>query len=159
MKILAGFYRPAAGELLLDGSPWRERYEYYRSLITAIFPDFHLFQRHGIPDPDPPSRRQAHRVQAEAKASQPWRVPDHRPVRRTAPAARHRRPARKAAAAMLDEWAADQDPEFRRNSTEFCLRCTAPASPWWRSPHDDRRIDEMDVPMRRLRMDEGVSLS
>ena len=55
MKILAGFYRPAAGELLLDGEPVvGERFEYYRSLITAIFPDFHLFQRlYGIDDPDP----------------------------------------------------------------------------------------------------------
>ena len=55
MKILAGFYRPASGELLLDGAPVvGDRYEYYRSLITAIFPDFHLFQRlYGIPDPDP----------------------------------------------------------------------------------------------------------
>ena len=44
MKLLAGFYRPASGELLLDGSPVAdERYETYRGLITAIFPDFHLF--------------------------------------------------------------------------------------------------------------------
>ncbi len=70
MKILAGFYRPASGELLLDGAPVvGERYEYYRSLITAIFPDFHLFQRlYGIDDPDPAELdRTAHAVQAAGK--------------------------------------------------------------------------------------------
>src|SRR6185503_9960203 len=53
MKILAGFYRPASGELLLDGAPVNDdNYERYRGLITAIFPDFHLFQRlYGIEDP------------------------------------------------------------------------------------------------------------
>ena len=55
MKILAGFYPPASGQLFLDGVPvTEENSEYYRSLITAIFPDFHLFERlYGIPDPGP----------------------------------------------------------------------------------------------------------
>mgnify|MGYP003340837517 CR=1 FL=1 len=56
MKLLAGFYRPASGELLLDGEPVSDdaSYERYRSLITAIFPDFHLFQRlYGLGEPDP----------------------------------------------------------------------------------------------------------
>jgi putative ATP-binding cassette transporter len=57
---------------------------------------------------------------------------------------------------LLDEWAADQDPEFRRKfyydllpelkqSGETVVAIT----------HDDRYIDEMDFPARRLRMEDG----
>ena len=57
---------------------------------------------------------------------------------------------------LLDEWTADQDPEFRRKfyyellpdlmragATVVCIT------------HDDRYLDEMDVTARRIRMDEG----
>ena len=104
MKILAGFYRPAAGELLLDGSPVvGDRYEYYRSLITAIFPDFHLFERlYGIEDPSPRrTHRNAHAIQASGQdAPQSRRVPDHRAVERPAPKACADRGATREAAAV-----------------------------------------------------------
>ena len=57
---------------------------------------------------------------------------------------------------LLDEWAADQDPEFRRkfyfellpalNRTGITIVAIS---------HDDRYIDEMKVSARRLHMDEG----
>ena len=53
-KILAGYYKPHAGEIRLDGVPVSDRTrDDYRGLISAIFPDFHLFHKlYGIPDPD-----------------------------------------------------------------------------------------------------------
>jgi len=57
---------------------------------------------------------------------------------------------------MLDEWAADQDPEFRRKFYfEFLPALHRAGVTVVAISHDDRYIDEMDVPMRRLRMDEG----
>ena len=55
LKVLAGLYIPKSGEIRLDGmlidDSTREK---YRSLITAIFADYHLFVRlYGIADPDP----------------------------------------------------------------------------------------------------------
>ena len=55
LKLLAGLYEPDFGEILLDGvrvdDSNRDR---YRSLIAAIFVDYHLFPRlYGIADPDP----------------------------------------------------------------------------------------------------------
>lgn len=161
MKILAGFYRPAAGELLLDGTPVEgERYEQYRSLITAIFPDFHLFQRlYGIDDPDP---AELDAMLTEFKLKEKTRL-THGEFRTTDLSSGQRRRLALIVARleqrpvlMLDEWAADQDPEFRRKFYfEFLPALHRAGVTVVAISHDDRYIDEMDVPIRRLRMDEG----
>ena len=55
LKVLAGLYVPELGEITLDGMRIDDSTrEAYRALITAIFADYHLFQRlYGIPNPDP----------------------------------------------------------------------------------------------------------
>ena len=161
MKILAGFYRPSEGELLLDGTPVEgERYEEYRSLITAIFPDFHLFQRlYGIDDPDPAELTEMltqYKLLEKTKLS-------HGEFRTTELSSGQRRRLALIVAQleqrpllMLDEWAADQDPEFRRKFYfEFLPAMHRAGITVVAISHDDRYIDEMDVPIRRLRMDEG----
>jgi putative ATP-binding cassette transporter len=161
MKLLAGLYRPASGELLLDGSPvGDDNYEYYRNLITAIFPDFHLFQRlYGIPDPDPgelTSMLTQFRLQDKTQLT-------HGEFRTVDLSSGQRRrlalivaQLEKRPLLMLDEWAADQDPEFRRKFYfEFLPALHRAGVTVVAISHDDRYIDEMDVPMRRLRMDEG----
>jgi putative ATP-binding cassette transporter len=46
MKILAGLYYPQAGTIRLDQAPLkRSDYDTYRSLFSAIFTEFHLFDR------------------------------------------------------------------------------------------------------------------
>ena len=161
MKILAGFYPPASGELLLDGSPVvGERYEHYRSLITAIFPDFHLFQRlYGIDDPDPAELTE---LLTEFKLQEKTRL-THGEFQTTELSSGQRRrlalivaQLEKRPLLMLDEWAADQDPEFRRKFYfEFLPALHRAGVTVVAISHDDRYIDEMDVPIRRLRMDEG----
>jgi putative ATP-binding cassette transporter len=161
MKILAGFYRPASGELLLDGEPVNDdNYEHYRSLITAIFPDFHLFQRlYGIADPG---------VEELAGMLTQFKLQDktrltHGEFRTVDLSSGQRRrlalivaQLEKRPLLMLDEWAADQDPEFRRKFYFELLPALHQAGVTVVAiSHDDRYIDEMDVPMRRLRMDEG----
>ena len=57
---------------------------------------------------------------------------------------------------LLDEWAADQDPEFRRKFYMELLPALHQAGVTVVAiSHDDRYIEEMDIPIRTLRMDEG----
>jgi putative ATP-binding cassette transporter len=161
MKILAGFYRPATGELLLDGTPVGDNNsERYRSLITAIFPDFHLFQRlYGIPDPGP---EELNHLLTQFKLQEKTRL-THGEFRTVDLSSGQRRRLALIVAQLerrplllLDEWAADQDPEFRRKFYfEFLPAMHRAGVTIVAISHDDRYIDEMDVPMRRLRMDEG----
>jgi putative ATP-binding cassette transporter len=161
MKILAGFYRPAAGQLLLDGTPvGDDNSERYRSLITAIFPDFHLFQRlYGIPDP---GIDELNEMLTQFKLQEKTRL-THGEFRTVDLSSGQRRrlalivaQLEKRPLLMLDEWAADQDPEFRRKFYfEFLPAMHRAGVTIVAISHDDRYIDEMDVPMRRLRMDEG----
>ena len=57
---------------------------------------------------------------------------------------------------LLDEWAADQDPEFRRKFYfDLLPELHRAGATVVAVSHDDRYLDEIDVPARRLRMDEG----
>jgi ABC-type siderophore export system fused ATPase/permease subunit len=57
---------------------------------------------------------------------------------------------------LLDEWAADQDPEFRRKFYYDLLPdLKRTGQTVVAISHDDRYLDEMDVPARRLRMEDG----
>jgi putative ATP-binding cassette transporter len=57
---------------------------------------------------------------------------------------------------LLDEWTADQDPDFRRKFYDQLLPAFQRAGATIVViTHDDRYLDELKMPARRLRMDEG----
>jgi cyclic peptide transporter len=161
MKVLAGLYKPASGELLLDGSPVTEaNYEYYRSLISAIFPDFHLFQRlYGVPDPD---MTELNTLLTQFRLHDKTRLADGEFRTVDLSSGQRKRLAlivslfERRPILLLDEWAADQDPEFRRKFYfELLPNLYRAGVTVVAISHDDRYIEEMDVPTRRLHMDEG----
>ena len=57
---------------------------------------------------------------------------------------------------ILDEWTAEQDPEFRRKFYDELLPDMMRAGATIVViTHDDRYLDELHLPARRIRMDEG----
>ena len=92
--------------------------EAYRALIAAIFVDYHLFQRlYGIPDPDP---AEVDRLLAQFRLRDKTRLANGEFRTIDLSSGQRKRLAlivsllEKRPILLLDEWAADQDPEFRR---------------------------------------------
>ena len=57
---------------------------------------------------------------------------------------------------LLDEWTAEQDPEFRRKFYDEMLPDLMRAGTTVIViTHDDRYLDELHLPARRIKMDEG----
>jgi putative ATP-binding cassette transporter len=160
LKLLASLYKPDSGRIFFDGILVSETTrEDYRQLIAAIFVDYHLFQRlYGIPDPDP---IEVDRLLAQFRLLDKTRLAHGEfntvDLSRASAAPRpivsllEKRPI-----LLLDEWAADQDPDFRRKFYFDLLSALHQAGVTVVVvTHDDRYLDEMDLPARRLRMDEG----
>lgn len=160
-KLLAGFYKPNSGEIRLDGVPVTDRTrDDYRGLIAAIFPDFHLFHKlYGIHDPD---LNEVDRMLSEFRLIDKTRIIGDEFSTVDLSSGQRRRLSlivsrlENRPILLLDEWAADQDPEFRRKFYFEILPALNRAGVTIVAiSHDDRYIDEMKVPARRLHMDEG----
>ena len=161
MKVLAGLYPPDSGEIMLDGMRITdETRDVYRALLSGIFFDNHLFRRlYGIPEPAPGELdRLLEKFRLEDKTglvNGEFRTLDLSGGQR-------RRLAlivsmlEKRPILLLDEWTAEQDPEFRRKFYHELLPEMLQAGVTIVViTHDDRYLDELDLPARRLRMDEG----
>ena len=132
----------------------------YRALISGIFFDNHLFRRlYGIPEMEPGELdRLLTKFRLEDKTGLvggEFRTLDLSGGQR-------RRLAlivsmlEKRPILLLDEWTAEQDPEFRRKFYHELLPEMLQAGVTIVViTHDDRYLDELDLPARRLRMDEG----
>jgi putative ATP-binding cassette transporter len=161
MKVLAGLYSPSAGGIFLDGREIDDAAkETYRSLMTAVFTDYHLFSRlYGISDPAP---AEIERLLAEFELSGKTRLVEGEFNTLDLSGGQRKRLAllvgllERRPVLLLDEWAANQDPEYRRKFYHTILReLTANGLTVVVVSHDDRYLDELDLPARRLRMDDG----
>jgi putative ATP-binding cassette transporter len=161
MKLLASFYKPSSGEILVDGERLTEfSHEFYRSLFVAIFPDFHLFERlYGIHDPD---ASEIERLLRDFQLFNKTGLTDGEFRTVDLSSGQRKRLAlivsllEKRPILLLDEWAADQDPEFRRKFYFELLPALHRAGVTIVAiSHDDRYIEQMGVHARLLHMDEG----
>ena len=161
LKVLAGLYSPDSGEVTFDGIRVNDRTrEGYRGLITAIFSDYHIFKRlYGIADPDP---AEVERLLTELKLADKTGITDGEFRTVDLSSGQRRRLAlivsllEKRPILLLDEWAADQDPEFRRKFYfELLPAMNRAGVTVVVVTHDDRYLNEVDYTARRLHMDEG----
>jgi putative ATP-binding cassette transporter len=161
LMLLAGLYPPDSGEITLDDVRVDDRTrDQYRALISGIFFDYHLFRRlYGIHDPEPAEvDRLLQQFRLEAKTS----LSDGEFRTLDLSGGQRRRLAlivsllEKRPIMLLDEWTAEQDPEFRRKFYEELLPAiTKAGATVVVITHDDRYLDELNLPARRIRMDEG----
>jgi cyclic peptide transporter len=161
LRVLSGLYPPDSGEIILDGrhinDPMRNE---YRSLIAGIFFDYHLFKRlYGIPDPEPD---EVDRLLNQFRLAEKTGLVDGEFRTLDLSGGQRRRLAlivsllEKRPILLLDEWTAEQDPEFRRKFYDELLPDLMKAGTTVVViTHDDRYLDELDLPARRIRMDEG----
>jgi putative ATP-binding cassette transporter len=161
LKVLAGLYPPDSGEIMLDGRRINdESRDAYRALISGIFFDYHLFQRlYGIPEPE---WGELDRLLEKFRLEDKTGLTDGEFRTLDLSGGQRRRLAlivsmlEKRPIMLLDEWTAEQDPEFRAKFYhEILPELLQAGETIVLITHDDRYLDELDLPARRLHMDEG----
>jgi putative ATP-binding cassette transporter len=161
LRVLSGLYPPDSGDIALDGMRINDaNRDQYRALISGIFFDYHLFQRlYGIPDAD---TAEVARLLAQFRLSEKTSLSNGEFRTLDLSGGQRRRLAlivsllEKRPIMLLDEWTAEQDPEFRRKFYDELLPDMMRAGATVVViTHDDRYLDELHLPARRIRMDEG----
>jgi putative ATP-binding cassette transporter len=158
LKVLTGLYQPQTGRLSYNGQPIDdENYQAYRESFSIIFTDFHLFGRiYGIPDLDPQDvDHWLKKMRVEHKTA--FRDGEFTNINLST--GQRKRLAFIAAILeqrpilVLDEFAADQDPGFRRYFYETLLpELKAMGKTIIAVSHDDHYFHVAD---RVLKMDLG----
>ncbi|MAS09817.1 multidrug ABC transporter permease/ATP-binding protein [Salinisphaera sp.] len=120
-RLLTGLYRPVSGEIRIDDVPVRASDRAaYRRLFTAVFTDFHLFDRLLGVDGAPASQPFIDDWRARLGLTDKLDLDGARIRDTRLSQGQRKRVALMLALAesrdvlLLDEWAADQDPQFRR---------------------------------------------
>lgn len=160
-KILAGLYRPEGGAVRLDGRPVEDgaSREAYRQMFSAVFADFFVFDSLlGLDAPDLDARarrhlaelRLAHKVEVEGGALSATDLSQGQRKRLALLTAYlEDRPVY-----LFDEWAADQDPEFKEVFYRGILpELRARGKAVIAITHDDRWFDLAD---RLLKLEDGA---
>ncbi|AUX43528.1 ABC transporter ATP-binding protein [Sorangium cellulosum] len=126
MKVLTGLYPPSAGAVRVDGILVQpNNVAPYREMISAIYSDFHLFAKlYGLLGVEEAS---VHRLLAQMQLDGKTSFAKQRFTRRDLSTGQRKRLAMIVALLedrpiyVFDEWAADQDPEFRKYFYEDLL--------------------------------------
>jgi putative pyoverdin transport system ATP-binding/permease protein len=158
LKLLCSLYHPLHGHVMVDGVEIEPaRLAAYRALIATVFTDFHLFARlYGI---DLPKEDESHNLLHWMELDRMTALNGDRFSRRDLSAGQCKRLALAAAILeqkpilILDEWAADQDPQFRlKFYREILPELKRRGLTIIAVTHDDHYFD---VAERRLHMEEG----
>lgn len=161
MNLLTGLIRPSSGSIYLNGHRINEeRYPYYSNQISAIFTNPHLFgenyDRFPIHSKDEALREHIEKMELNGIV----RIDDHRKhIDGNLSRGQQKRLAliltmlEEREVIVLDEWAAEQDPEFRAYFYRNLLEDFKSAGKTILAvTHDDAYFDKAD---RRIRFDFG----
>jgi putative pyoverdin transport system ATP-binding/permease protein len=158
LKVLAGLYQPASGSITVNNVPiGRDNRQNYRNLFSSIFSDFHLFDRiYGIKEVD---YDRLHSLLDLADLSHKTSIVDGQITTVDLSSGQRKRLAlvlsllEDKPILLLDEWAAEQDPQFRRKFyREILPELKQQKKTVVAVTHDD---DQYDVADRVLKMQYG----
>ncbi|AUU02439.1 TPA: multidrug ABC transporter permease/ATP-binding protein [Raoultella planticola] len=126
--LLTGLYQPASGQILLDGQPLAaDKPEDYRKLFSAVFTDVWLFDRLLGPGGKAANPALVGQWMEYLKMTHKLQLDNGRIIDLKLSKGQKKRVALLLALAeerdiiLLDEWAADQDPHFRREFYQLLL--------------------------------------
>lgn len=159
--LLTGLYTPVSGSLLLDNHPvTAETREDYQKLFSAIFTDFHLFGQMMGPQGTAPDTALVDSWLDRLNMRHKLMLENHQVMNLQLSQGQRKRVALLLAVAeqrdilLLDEWAADQDPQFRRVFyLELLPQLRALGKTIVAISHDDHYFEHAD---RLLEMHQGT---
>ncbi|WP_379059358.1 multidrug ABC transporter permease/ATP-binding protein [Pectobacterium brasiliense] len=159
--LLTGLYTPVSGSLLLDNRPvTAETREDYQKLFSAIFTDFHLFGQMMGPHGTEPDTALVDSWLDRLNMRHKLTLEKHQVMNLQLSQGQRKRVALLLAVAeqrdilLLDEWAADQDPQFRRVFyLELLPQLRALGKTIVAISHDDHYFEHAD---RLLEMHQGT---
>jgi putative pyoverdin transport system ATP-binding/permease protein len=158
LKVITALYRPGGGRILVDGQALtRDEYPAYRSCFAAIFSDYHLFSRmYGLENV---ADEQVQSLLKLMRLEEKTAFRNGRFETQELSTGQRKRLAMIVALLedrpfyVLDEWAADQDPEFREFFyKELLTRLKKEGKTLLLATHDDRYFHLAD---RVYRMENG----